>query len=144
MISYIDENNDKFTDIVTYKQTENSTEFYLNHYNSTAGTFSKVTGPLFRINISNIEITNVFGGTLIPNDTLSFIVSYYDKSSGSHNSIIFHKDNKKDTYYKELSSFTNTSIIIGDIDGDRNLDIIYHDGEVRMVRHFTSNLVAIK
>lgn len=140
VISYIDENNDKFTDIITYKQIENITSFYLNHYNSTSGTFTKVNVPLFQINIPNIEITNVFGGTLTPNDTLSFIVSYYDKSNSSHNSVIYHKDKGTTTTYKAISSFTNTSIIIGDIDGDRNLDIIYHDGEVRMVRHFTSNL----
>ena len=102
VISYIDENNDKFTDIITYKQIENITSFYLNHYNSTSGTFTKVNVPLFQINIPNIEITNVLGGTLTPNDTLSFIVSYYDKTNSSHNSIIYHKDKGTTTAYKEI------------------------------------------
>ena len=127
-IAYLDYNNDAYMDIITYSKENNTGNFTFSAfvYDTTNKNF-QTKETLFELLLSESSvITNVFGGSLQPQQPISFIVSVYD--AGQPKSFLFMK-NSENNKYEQTHSFVNTNIVIGDFDGDRHVEILYNDEE---------------
>ena len=123
-VFYMDYDNDKHMDIITYSQNAKTFNFSVYLYNTTQKIFTLSNETLFLLELNESStITNVFAGNFQPNSNISFIVSVYE--SDTPKSFLFAKDNNNN--YIKKCAFNNTYIVIGDFDGDRNIEILYNN-----------------
>ena len=123
-VFYMDYDNDKHMDIITYSQNAKTFNFSVYLYNTTQKIFTLSNETLFLLELNESStITNVFAGNFQPNSNISFIVSVYE--SDTPKSFLFVKDNINN--YIQKCAFNTTYIVIGDFDGDRNIEILYNN-----------------
>lgn len=123
-VFYMDYNNDAQMDIITYSQNAKTFNFSVYLYNTTQKIFTLSNETLFLLELNESStITNVFAGNFQPNSNISFIVSVYE--SDTPKSFLFAKENSNN--YIQKCAFNNTYIVIGDFDGDRNIEILYNN-----------------
>lgn len=134
VIGYADVNNDKYLDLITYKKEDNTIKFFFNKYDHGSSKFVKDTNMLFSL-YGNYTITNLFANVLYPGSPLAFIVSATETESGKPYSFVYWPE--KDAYVLK-TTFNDTNIIIGDIDGDRRIEVLYFKDEKRKVAFFDS------
>ena len=125
-VFYMDYNNDAQMDIITYSQEGKTFNFSVYLYDTIQKIFTLSNDTLFTLTLDESStITNVFAGNFQPNSSISFIVSVYESESNEPKSFLFAKENGNN--YIQKYTFNNTYIVIGDFDGDRNIEILYND-----------------
>ena len=137
VIAYADLNNDKYTDIITYKQEKNSIYFYSYTYDHNQYIFNK-SEVLFILNstldnpiVKNVIVNSFIKTSISPDFLIS--ISYDDKNE--YETHLFYKNKNKDEYlYKNLN--INSNIVVADINGDRNMEIIFFKDNMRQIFYF--------
>ena len=135
VIGYADVTNDKYLDLITYKKEDSKIKFFINQYDYESSKFVKNTTTLFSLE-NKYTVTNLFANVLAPKAPLAFIVSVTEIENGKHHSFVYWPE-KNEYVLKKI--FADTNIIIGDIDGDRHIDILYFEDGKRKVISFDSN-----
>ncbi|MCQ2818078.1 MAG: hypothetical protein MJ252_12500 [archaeon] len=121
IVSFIDFdiNKNKYTDLVTYRKGDSQVDFYMNSYDQEKGKFIQDESPFFTVDGSDVKVTNVYTGHLVEGQEYGFIIT------------VKINDNYK-TYFlgSNKSTFATADIspvFIGDINGDRNTEVIAYD-----------------
>ena len=143
------EKNNKLTDLILYKIESNSFDFYYQTYDSDKASFDSPVALFSIQKTSNYNFANLFVGSFIHTmyKNVSFLVSFFDKENNSYVHYITVYDFAKNSTSHESSKLEiNSNIIVGDIDGDRDLEIIFNSPTGKQVLKFldlSSNPISI-
>lgn len=141
IIGYSDINGDKLTDIISYIYYPNSDSFnfFVDYYNKESSIFENETN-IFNISLDLLfdknnylnevifSVRNIFVGSFFNNSGINYLISFNQNKNNnteflSHILIYSINNTYKFIKLEEIKS----NIIIADLDGDSNLEILYYD-----------------
>ena len=138
IIAYADLNNDKYTDIITYIQ--DNKKFYFNSYiyDHNQYIFNR-TEKIFTLesNIDNPVIRNVIVNSFInTSSNADFLISISSEDRNQYETQLFYLENESTIYKNKRISEITSNIVVADINGDRNMEIIFYQDNLRKIYYF--------
>lgn len=122
-----DSDNKKMTDLITYKVVSNSSvEFYINEFDEGKAVFKTQEEKLIYKTTELVNVTNVYVGPLVNEKNYGYIITV---SKGESDYITIFLDSNG----KQFESLKISPIFIGDINGDRNIEIIAYKDDSRKI-----------
>ena len=134
IIAFADINDDKLTDIISYKEPESQIfKFYVHEYSENEGDPKFLPGKeLFTLNLTGTNATSVrnfhVGSFFKDQDKYSFLVSFNTSNETELLHYIYSEDSKN-----QIRLPITSNILIMNKDSEKNGRIIFYNGEERMV-----------
>ena len=140
VIGYLNNYDDKYTNLIVYNYntTDDSYYFYLSEYKKSDNFVIKE--KLFSLNKNNSFIHNVIGNVFSNDNKVSYLVTLYNPNKNENDEHL-----KYENYFfcgnfdVPINLKINSNIFVADIDGDKNLEVIFYEGNLRKVMKFNSN-----
>jgi integrin alpha FG-GAP repeat containing protein 1 len=143
VIGYLNNYDDKYTNLIVYDKKDNNYNFYLAEYKKSDNFVIKEN--LFSKKIDGYNIHNVIGNVFSNDNKVSYLVTLY-KPNENENDNYFNYENyfyckKSGDKYEEIDLNITSNTFVADIDGDKNLEIIYYNQteNLRKVMKLNSN-----
>ncbi len=125
VVGYVDfdTDNSKLSDLITYKKTPNSFDFYMNIYSESKAIFQQKSEPFFKIEETDLLITNVYTGPFVNDEKYGFVITVKSLTNQQYKTY-FLNDQGSVFATRDISP-----ILIADVNGDRNLEIIAYNSK---------------
>ena len=137
IIAYADINNDKYTDIITYKQDNQKFQFNSYIYDHNKYNFNK-TQNLFTLetDLYNPVIKNVIVNSFIKSSSKADFLISISNENKEYQTYLFYKKEENDENYIKKTLPIKSNIVVADINSDRNMEIIYFSDGQRKIYYF--------